>query len=82
MHRDTSCCLRDEEAAGSNPATPTGKRQITRYLAACRLHYPFPDVRFWEPVGSEQGNGGQAAGAVTEGRSADKAVRAGTSPFG
>jgi len=25
---------------------------------ACRLHYAFPDVRFWEPVGSEHGNGG------------------------
>jgi hypothetical protein len=24
--------VRDEEAAGSNPATPTGKRQVTRYL--------------------------------------------------
>jgi len=45
--------LRDEEAAGSNPATPTGKRQVTRHLVACRLHYAFPGVRFWEPVGSE-----------------------------
>ncbi len=50
--------VRDEEAAGSNPATPTGKRQVTRYLVACRSHYAFPDVRFWEPVGSEHGNGG------------------------
>ena len=50
--------VRDEEAAGSNPATPTGKRQVTRHLVACRLHYAFPDVRFWGPVGSEHGNGG------------------------
>ena len=50
--------LRDEEAAGSNPATPTGKWQVTRHLMACCLHYPFPDVRFWEPVGSEHGNNG------------------------
>ena len=49
--------VRDEEAAGSNPATPTGKWQVTRYQVACRLHYAFPDVRFWEPVGST-GNGG------------------------
>jgi len=53
VYRDTSCCLRDEEAAGSNPATPTGKRQVTRHLVACRSHYAFPGVRFWEPVGSE-----------------------------
>jgi len=45
--------VRDEEAAGSNPATPTGKRQVTRHLVTCRLHYAFPGVRFWEPVGSE-----------------------------
>ena len=34
--------VRDEEAAGSNPATPTGKRQVTRHLVACRLYYAFP----------------------------------------
>jgi hypothetical protein len=45
--------VRDEEAAGSNPATPTGKRQVTRNLVACRLCYAFSGVRFWEPVGSE-----------------------------
>jgi hypothetical protein len=45
--------LRDEEAAGSNPATPTGKQQVTRHLVACRLHYAFPGVRFWEPFGRE-----------------------------
>ncbi len=45
--------VRDEEAAGSNPATPTEKRQVTRHLVACLLHYAFPGVRFWEPVGSE-----------------------------
>jgi hypothetical protein len=32
------CAVRDEEAAGSNPATPTRKRQVTRYLVARRLH--------------------------------------------
>ena len=45
--------VRDEEAAGSNPATPTEKRQVTRHLVACLLRYAFPGVRFWEPVGSE-----------------------------
>ena len=44
--------VRDEEAAGSNPATPTGKRQVTEHIVTCRLHYTFPGVRFWEPVGS------------------------------
>ncbi len=43
----------DKEAAGSNPATPTGKRQVTGHQVACRSHYAFPGVRFWEPVGSE-----------------------------
>ncbi len=46
--------VRDEEAAGSNPVTPTGKRQVKRHLVTCRLHYAFPGVRFWEPVGSER----------------------------
>jgi hypothetical protein len=27
--------LRDEEAAGSNPATPTGNRQVTERIATC-----------------------------------------------
>jgi hypothetical protein len=31
VHVDMSRCLRDEEAAGSNPATPTTKWQVTRY---------------------------------------------------
>ena len=38
--------VRDEEAAGSNPATPTEKRQVTKNLVTCRLHYTIPDVRF------------------------------------
>ena len=46
--------VRDEEAAGSNPATPTGNRQVTEHIVACRSHYTFPRVRFWEPVGSGQ----------------------------
>lgn len=46
--------VRDEEPAGSNPATPTGKQQVTRYLVACRSHDAFPNVRFW----SQHGNGG------------------------
>jgi hypothetical protein len=49
--------VRDEEAAGSNPATPTGKRQVTEHIATCRLHYTFSGVRFWEPVGSDTDNG-------------------------
>jgi hypothetical protein len=49
-----SLCLRDEEAAGSNPATPTEKRQVTRHLVACYLHYAFPGVRPWAPAASEQ----------------------------
>jgi len=46
--------IRDEEAAGSNPATPTGKRQVTRHLVACRLRYAFLGARFWEPIGKRQ----------------------------
>jgi hypothetical protein len=46
--------VRDEEAAGSNPATPTGNRQVTEHIVTCPLHYTFPGVRFWEPVGSGQ----------------------------
>ena len=56
--RPAAPLVRDEEAAGSNPATPTGKRQVTRHLVACRLHYAFPDVRFSEPVVSGTGNRG------------------------
>ena len=29
------CAVRDEEAAGSNPATPTKKPQVTCYEVAC-----------------------------------------------
>jgi hypothetical protein len=29
--------VRDEEAAGSNPATPTTKPQVTRYPVTCGL---------------------------------------------
>ena len=43
--------VRDEEAAGSNPATPTGKRQVTEHNVTCCLYYAFLGVRFWEPVG-------------------------------
>ena len=35
-------CLRDEEAAGSNPATPTEKWQVTKHLVTCRMHYTGP----------------------------------------
>ena len=51
-----SCPLsyaRDEEAAGSNPATPTEKQQVTGRLVTCCLYYAFSGVRFWEPIGSE-----------------------------
>ena len=44
--------IRDEEAAGSNPATPTGKRQVTGHHVACRLHYPFPVSDFGRPLGA------------------------------
>jgi hypothetical protein len=50
--------VRDEEAAGSNPATPTGKRQVTRHIVACRLHYALLGVRFGSPLGANTGNGG------------------------
>ena len=33
------CVVRDEETAGSNPATPTGKRQVTGHLVAWRSHF-------------------------------------------
>ena len=36
---------------------PTGKRQVTRHLVACHLHYAFPDVRFGSPLGANTGNG-------------------------
>jgi hypothetical protein len=48
------CVVRDEEAAGSNPATPAGKRQVTKQIVTCPLHYTFPGARFWEPVRSGQ----------------------------
>ena len=35
-HQVTGRCLRDEEAAGSNPATPTRKLQIRATLVAPR----------------------------------------------
>jgi len=47
--------VRDEEAAGSNPATPTTKRQVIRYPVICGARSASPDVRFWEPNGSERG---------------------------
>jgi hypothetical protein len=46
----------DEEAAGSNPATPTQKPQVIRYRVACGAHLPSPNVRFWEPNGSGAGS--------------------------
>jgi hypothetical protein len=50
--------LRDEEAAGSNPATPTGKRQVTRHLVACRLYCALPVSDFGSPLGANTGSGG------------------------
>ena len=49
------CVVRDEEAAGSNPATPTGKRQVTKQIVTCPLHYTFPGARFGSQL--EAGNG-------------------------
>jgi hypothetical protein len=45
--------LRDEEAAGSNPATPTTKLQVTAiFCDGFRL--PIPAVsRFWERTGAD-----------------------------
>ena len=42
----------DEEAAGSNPATPATKPQVTRHPMICGSRFVSPDVRFWEPKGS------------------------------
>jgi hypothetical protein len=39
---DEGCWLRDEEAAGSNPATPTLKPQVTHHKAACGSFSPLP----------------------------------------
>jgi hypothetical protein len=44
--------VRDEEAAGSNPATPTRKPQVKWYPVTCGSHSASPGVRFWEPNGS------------------------------
>jgi hypothetical protein len=55
--RPAAPLVRDEEAAGSNPATPTGKWQVTEHIVACRLHYEFPGVRFGSPLGANTGNG-------------------------
>ena len=41
--------LRDEEAAGSNPATPTQKPQVTGCLVTYGTCFISSDVRFWEP---------------------------------
>jgi len=38
----TATWLRDEEAAGSNPATPTLKPQVTHHKAACGSFSPLP----------------------------------------
>jgi hypothetical protein len=57
VESDLARWLRDEEAAGSNPATPTQKRQVTGHLVACCSHYVFSNFLFRKPVGSEHGNG-------------------------
>jgi hypothetical protein len=49
--------LRDEEAAGSNPATPTTKRQVTPYPEAYGWCYASPGVRFWERDGCGRPSG-------------------------
>jgi hypothetical protein len=59
--RPAAPLVRDEEAAGSNPATPTRKPQVTRHPVTCGSHSASADVRFWEPNGSEHGNGGPLA---------------------
>ena len=47
--------LRDEEAAGSNPATPTTKPQATRYPLIWSSRSAHAGVRFREPNGSGVG---------------------------
>jgi len=37
----------------------------------CRLHYAFPDVPFWEPDGSEHGNGGPLSPRLAPSRCCD-----------
>jgi hypothetical protein len=50
---DLARWLRDEEAAGSNPATPTTKPQVMRHRVTCDLCFTSSNVRLWEPGGSE-----------------------------
>jgi hypothetical protein len=47
--------VRDEEAAGSNPATPTMKPQVTQHSLTCGSRFAALDARFWEPSGSGAG---------------------------
>jgi hypothetical protein len=45
--------VRDEEAAGSNPATPTIKLQVAAlFCVQCRLPAS-ANFRFWERVGAD-----------------------------
>jgi hypothetical protein len=45
--------VRDEEAAGSNPATPTKKLQVTA-ISCDEFRLPIPVVsRFWERTGAD-----------------------------
>ena len=49
--------VRDEEAAGSNPATPTIKAQVTDFPRECWPGNTPVDVRFWECSGSRSWRG-------------------------
>ena len=53
--------VRDEEAAGSNPATPTGKRQVTEHIVTCCLCYAFPVSDFGSPLGANTDMAGSAS---------------------
>ena len=50
--------IRDEEAAGSNPATPTRKWQVTGHLMPFPSRYASPDVRFGSQTGADAGCSG------------------------
>ena len=54
QHRGLRTWLRDEEAAGSNPATPTIELQVAA-LFRDKFRLPIPAAfRFWERTGAER----------------------------
>ena len=55
MVGDLAHWLRDEEATGSNPATPTRRPQVTRHPVACGSRSASPGVRFGSDMGTDLG---------------------------